>query len=80
MSELKVPLTVKIMYVCAVLIGILGVLFDDDISIVISVLALIVISCSISILEGIHKGFRSLAESEVSITELKASNKLESKE
>ncbi|MCP4059134.1 MAG: hypothetical protein GY738_17835 [Pseudoalteromonas sp.] len=60
MNDLKVPLTMKVMYVASVLIGIVGITFEDDISIVISVLSLIILSCSMSILSGLHEGFKQL--------------------
>jgi len=71
MSDLKVPLTMKIMYVASLLIGVMGILFSDDVCIVISVLALIILSCAISILEGIHKGFERLIEIELKQLESK---------
>ena len=55
----------KVMYVVSLLIGVVGISFGDDVSIVISVLALVVLSCAVSILEGLHKGFESLIKLEI---------------
>jgi len=65
MSELKVPATMKIIYVASLLIGFLGVCFKDDISVVISVLSLIILSCSISILEAIDAVFERQIKAKV---------------
>lgn len=59
-GKFKVPWAMKVMYVGSLLIGFVGVFFDDDVSVVISVLSLIIISCAMSILEGIYKGFEQL--------------------
>ena len=65
MSELKVPVTMKIIYVASVLIGVIGVCFNDDISVVISVVSLIILSCSVSILEAIDAVFERQIKAEV---------------
>ncbi len=70
MSELKVPTTIKVMYVGAILLGITGMWFDDNVSIVISVITLVILSCAISILEGLHNGFEKLIKLEIANTKL----------
>ena len=65
MSKLKVPATMKIIYVASLLIGVIGVYFDDDVSVVISVVSLIILSCSISILEAIDAVFERQIKAEV---------------
>ena len=65
MSELKVPVTMKIIYVASVLIFVNGVCFNDDVSVVISVLSLIILSCSVSILEAIDAVFERQIKAEV---------------
>ena len=72
MSELKVPVTIKVMYVASILLGLVGVWLGDDVSVVISVITLVIVSCAISVLEGIHKGFEQLIKLEIA-------NKLENK-
>jgi hypothetical protein len=65
MSELKIPVTMKIMYVGAILLAGVGISIDDDISVVLSVVILVILSCAVSILEGLHKGFEELIRLEI---------------
>ena len=65
MSNLKVPATMKIIYVASLLIGVFGVYFGDDVSVVISVVSLIILSCSMSILEAIDAVFERQIKAEV---------------
>ena len=64
MSNLKVPATMKIIYVASLLIGVFGVYFNDDVSVVIGVVSLIILSCSISILEAIDAVFERQIKAE----------------
>jgi|GEM_PF-5546661 len=65
MSEFKVPATMKIIYAVSLLIGVFGVYFNDNVSVVIGVVSLVILSCSISILETIDSFFEKQIKAEV---------------
>ncbi|MCP3698333.1 MAG: hypothetical protein GY920_07245 [Aliivibrio sp.] len=65
MSGFKIPATMKIIYVASLLLGVTGVYFKDDVSVVVSILSLIILSCSISILEAIDAFFEKQIKTEI---------------
>ena len=60
MSDMKIPVTFKVMFVGAVLMGGLGAFFGDGWYSAVAVIVLVILSCAVSILEGQHEGFKEL--------------------
>ena len=70
MSELKVPTTMKIMYVASIALALAGVIMGNNIAVAVSVVIMVILSCAVSILEGIHQGFERLIKLEIANAKL----------
>ena len=61
-SELRTPTTIKVMFIASLLLCVLGISSGNGVLVSTGILALIILSCAVSILEGVHKGFNELAQ------------------
>ncbi len=61
-SELKIPTTIKVMFLLSLLLHVYGLFLDNGFLAATGILALIILSCAVSILEGVHKGFNELSK------------------
>ena len=61
-SELKIPTTIKVMFIASLLLCVFGISSGNGILVSTGILALIILSCAVSVLEGVHKGFNELSQ------------------